>query len=316
MLPILCLEQTEVNRSKEDEMKLKQQRLTKAGAWLVASALTCSLAYAQASPALDVDGIASAIGKKGDVTGEMYKVTFPRVDLRVKIGTLLLKPALALNSWAAFKKVGDGAITYGDLVLLDQELNPVISELEKSGIEMSALHNHLLHENPRILYIHFMGHGNEVEMAKGLRQALDVTKTPKAFKPGGPETKPDIAGQIEQIIGYKGNMGGGVFQISVPRNDIHVRMMGTDIPGYMGMNTPLNFQIEGKKAAINGDFMLLASEINPVIKALRANGIEIASLHNHMLDAEPSVFFMHFWAYDDALALAKGLKAALDLTGK
>jgi hypothetical protein len=298
----------------EDEMR--QHRATKAGVWLATLILTCSVASAQGSPPLDVDGIAGAIGKKGGVTGEMYKVTFPRSDLQVKIGALLLKPALALTSWAAFKKAGDAAIAYGDLVLLEQELNPVISELEKRGIEISALHNHLLHENPRVLYVHFMGHGNEVELARSLRQALDLTKTPKEGPPRGPEAKPDTAVQIEQIIGHTGNMAGGVFQVSVPRNDVHVRMMGTDIPGYMGMNTPLNFQIEGRKAAINGDFMLLGSEVNPVIKALRANGIEIASLHNHMLDAEPGVYFMHFWASGDALALAKGLKAALDLTGK
>jgi len=161
-----------------------------------------------------------------------------------------------------------------------------------------------------------MGQGNEVEMAKGLRAALALTKTPMASTLARAETKPMVVEQIEQIIGSKGTMGGGVFHITVPRNDIHVKMMGVDIPGSMGMNTPLNFQIEGKKAAINGDFMLLATEVNPVIKALRANGIEVASLHNHMLDEEPRLFFLHFWAYDAAVTLAKGLKATLDHMGK
>jgi len=264
---------------------------------------------------LNVDGIAKAIGKEGDLTGEMYKVSFPRSDLTVKAGNVVIKPALALVNWAAFIKSDSNAITYGDLVLLDDEINPAISKLEDNGIELSALHNHLLHENPRVMYIHFVGRGDEVEMAKGIREALAVTKTPLYPITSGPEAKPDLAEEIEGIIGYKGSMGGGVFHINVPRNDIHVAAMGAAIPGYMGMNTPLNFQLDGSNAAINGDFILRPGEVNPVIKALRANGIEIASVHNHMLDEEPRLIFMHFWAYGDAVDLAKGLKAALGQVG-
>jgi len=266
-------------------------------------------------PQLNVDGIAKAIGKEGDLTGVMYKVSFPRSDLTVKAGNVLIKPALALINWAAFIKSGSTAVTYGDLVLLDDEINPAISKLENGGIELSALHNHLLHENPRVMYIHFVGRGDEVEMAKGIREALAVTKTPLYPITSGPETKPDLAKEIEGIIGYPGSMGGGVFHINVPRNDIHVAAMGAAIPSYMGMNTPLNFQLEGNNAAINGDFILRPAEVNPVIKVLRANGIEIASVHNHMLDEEPRLIFMHFWAYGDAVDLAKGLKAALGQVG-
>jgi hypothetical protein len=266
-------------------------------------------------PQLNVDGIAKAIGKEGDLTGEMYKVSFPRSDLTVKAGSVLIKPALALINWAAFIKSGSTAVTYGDLVLLDDEVNPAISKLENGGIELSALHNHLLHENPRVMYIHFVGRGDEVEMAKGIREALAVTKTPLYPITSGPETKPDLAKEIEGIIGYPGSMGGGVFHINVPRNDIHVAAMGAAIPSYMGMNTPLNFQLEGNNAAINGGFILRPAEVNPVIKVLRANGIEIASVHNHMLDEEPRLIFMHFWAYGDAVDLAKGLKAALGQVG-
>jgi len=264
---------------------------------------------------LNVDGIAKAIGKEGDLTGDMYKVSFPRSDLMVKAGDVVIKPALALVNWAAFIKSDSNAITYGDLVLLDDEINPVISKLEDGGIELSALHNHLLHENPRVMYIHFVGRGDEVEMAKVIRQALAVTKTPLGSTPAGPETKPNLAKEIEEIIGYQGSMGGGVLHINVPRNDIHVAAMGAAIPGYMGMNTPLNFQLEGDNAAINGDFILRPAEVNAVIKVLRANGIEIASVHNHMLDEEPRLIFMHFWAYDKAVDLAKGLKVALGLLG-
>jgi hypothetical protein len=264
---------------------------------------------------LNTDGIAKAMGKQGDLTGDMYKVSFPRSDLTVKVGNVVIKPALALMSWAAFVKSGNSAMSYGDLVLLDDEINPVISKLEERGIELSALHNHLLHENPRIMYIHFVARGDEVEMAKGIREALALTKSPLVSTPSGPEAKPELAKEIERIIGYEGGMGGDVFHITVPRNDLHVHAMSTAIPGSMGMNTPLNFQFDGKNAAINGDFMLLAAELNPVIKALRANGIEVASVHNHMLDDEPRLIFMHFWAYGDAVDLAKGLKAALMRTG-
>jgi hypothetical protein len=129
---------------------------------------------------------------------------------------------------------------------------------------------------------------------------------------GAPSLGGQIATEIERIIGYPGSMGGDVFHVTVPRNEVHVMTMGTMLPGSMGMNTPLNFQLDGKNAAISGDFMLLPAELNSVIKALRANGIEVASIHNHLLDNQPSMVFMHFWAYGDAISLAKGLKAALN----
>ena len=285
---------------------------TLVSALLLGLVLFAGPAFAQSNvQKLNTDGIAKAMGKEGELTGDMYRVSFPRSDLTVKVGNVVIKPALALMSWAAFVKSGSTAISYGDLVLLDDEINPVISKLEERGIELSALHNHLLHENPRIMYIHFVGSGNEVEMAKGIREALALTKSPLVSTPSGPETKPELAKEIERIIGHEGGMGGGVFHITVPRNDVHVHAMGTSIPGSMGMNTPLNFQLDGKNAAINGDFMLLPAEVNPVIKVLRSNGIEVASVHNHMLDDEPRLVFMHFWAYGDAVDLAKGLKAAL-----
>lgn len=286
--------------------------------WLLAAAMGVYLvgpAQAQA-PSLDLDGIAGAMGKKCVVTGPMCKVSFRRDDLKVTVGKLRIDPALALTNWAAFVKSGDAALTYGDLVLLDEEINPVISRLEEGGIEISALHNHLIHDSPRVMYIHFMGHGSEVELAKTLRQALALTKTPTQSKPAEASAKPETAKKIEQVIGREGTMEGRVLHVTIPRDDIHVKSMGYEIPGSMGMNTPLNFQIEGGKAAVNGDFLLLPNEVNPVIKALRAGGIEVASLHNHMLDEEPRIFFMHFWAYGDALELAKGLKTALEAQKK
>jgi biotin operon repressor len=270
---------------------------------------------AQTGPQVDAAGIARAIGKEGSFTAATYRVNFPRSDLAVKVGNVVIKPDLALTAWAAFVKAGETTMTYGDLVLLETEINPAISALEENGIAVTALHNHLLHESPRIMYIHFMGHGDEVAMAKGIRQALLLTKTPFEARTAAPQQKPTVAAEIEKIIGREGNMGDGVFHITVPRDDVHVTADGMMVPGNMGMNTPLNFQLDGGKAAINGDFMLLASEVTPVIKALRTHGIEVASIHNHMLGEEPRLTFMHFWAYGDALDLAKGLKAALEYVG-
>ena len=295
---------------------MKSGKLELVSGLLLGLTLLASPAYAQRDvQRLNTEAIATAIGKQGELTGEMYKVSFPRSDVTVKVGGVVIKPALALMGWAAFIKSGSSAVTYGDLVVLEDEVNPVIRKLEERGLELSALHNHLLHETPRIMFIHFVGHGDEVELATGVREALSLTKSPLAATASAPETKPVIATEIERIIGYQGSMGGDVFHITVPRNDIHVAAMGTTVPGSMGMNTPFNFQLDGKNAAINGDFMLRPSELNPVIKALQANGIEVASIHNHLLDNEPQLVFMHFWAYGDAVGLAKGLRAALDRTG-
>lgn len=283
---------------------------------LLGLTLLASPAFAQRDvQRLNTEGIARAIGKQGDLTGEMYKISFPRSDLTVNVGNIVIRPALALTAWAAFIKSGNNAMTYGDLVLLEDEVNPVISKLEERGLELSALHNHLLHETPRVMYIHFVGRGDEMELAKGIREALALTKSPLGATASASQTKPEIAIEIERIIGYQGTTEGDVFHITVPRNDLHVAAMDMMIPGSMGMNTPFNFQLDGKNAAINGDFMLRPSELNPVIKVLRANGIEVASIHNHLLDNEPQLVFMHFWAYGDAIGLAKGLRAALDRTG-
>jgi hypothetical protein len=283
---------------------------------LLGVVLSATPVYAQSNvQRLNTDGIAKAMGKEGELIGEMYKVSFPRSDLTVNVKNVAIKPALALMAWAGFVKSGSTAITYGDLVVLEDELNPVISKLEEGGVEVSAVHNHLLHETPRVMYIHFVGSGNETEMAKAIRDALALTKNPMVSAASKPETKPEIATEIERIIGYQGSMGGDVFHITVPRNEVHVMTMGTMLPGSMGMNTPFNFQLDGKNAAVNGDFMLLPGELNPVIKVLRTNGIEVASIHNHLLDNQPPMVFMHFWAYGDAVSLAKGLKAALGRVG-
>lgn len=262
----------------------------------------------------DWSGIDAALGRSGTAQpGNVHKYSFPRSDLDVRIGDLRLKPAFALGSWAAFLDLGGGqAMAMGDLVLAESEVNDVISALQAGGVEQSALHNHLLGETPRVMYLHFGAHGDAVAMARTLRGALERTKTPP-LAAGGTAPAPDLpAAELDTLLGFTGKANGGVLQYSVPRAERIVEH-GMEIPPAAGMATAINFQPSGHgRAAITGDFVMRAAEVNPVIRELRGGGIEVTALHSHMLDEEPRLFFMHFWANDDAVKLATTLRRALD----
>lgn len=269
----------------------------------------------QQAAATDWKPVEQALGKAGSMQpGDVYKVSLPRSDLKVTVGGVELKPALALGSWVAFKKTGDMTTVMGDLVLTEDEVTPVMTKLEAGGVEPTALHNHVLHESPRVMYMHIHAMGDAVKIAKAIHDALALSKTPFSA-PAAAAPNQDIGidtKQIDQIMGQSGKVNGVVYQFSVARAD---KIMDADmaIPPSMGVAQAINFQpTGGGKAAITGDFVLLASEVNPVIKALRDNGIEVTALHSHMLVETPHLFFMHFWANDDALKLARGLRAALD----
>jgi len=262
--------------------------------------------------------VQQAIGRPGQLQpGDVIKFGMPRRDLHVIVGITTLKPALALGSWVAFKETRRGAMVMGDLVLTEDELGPVMAKLQEDGIEISAVHNHLIGESPRLIYMHIASHGDQVKMAQGLHDALGLTKTP------GPDTAAATQGQplqgidqkkIEDLLGLSGQVNGGVLQFSEPRAEV-ITDHATIIPAAMGVATAINFQpTDSGRAAITGDFVLLAKEVNPVIKALSGNGIAVTAIHSHMLNEQPRLFFMHFWANDDALKLAKGLRMALDLT--
>ena len=270
--------------------------------------------------ATDWKDVEQALGKAGSMQpGDVYKVSLPRSDLKVTAGGFELKPALALGSWIAFKKNGDMTIVMGDLVLTEDEVTPVLTKLRDGGVEVTALHNHVLHETPRIMYMHIHGMGDAAKIAKSIHDALARSKTPFTAA-AAPSPAQDIGidtKQIDQIMGQTGKANGVVFQYSIARaddvTDTSMNASGTVIPPAMGVAQAINFQpTSGSKAAITGDFVLLASEVNPVIKALRDNGIEVTALHSHMLTDSPHLFFMHFWAHDDALKLARGLRSALD----
>src|SRR5437667_7712524 len=269
----------------------------------------------QQPAATDWKPVEQALGKAGSVQpGDVYKVSLPRSDLQVSVGGVQVKAPLALGSWVAFKKTGNMTMVMGDLVLTEDEVTPVLTKLQEGGVEQTALHNHVLHESPRVMYMHIHALGDGVKIAKAIHDALALSKTPFAV-PAAAAQNQDLGidtKQIDQIMGQSGKVNGVVYQFSVPRAD---KIMDNDmeIPAPMGVAQAINFQpTGGGKAAITGDFVLLASEVNPVIKALRDNSIEVTALHSHMLVETPHLFFMHFWATDDAQKLARGLRAALD----
>src|SRR6267378_5456633 len=271
----------------------------------------------QQAATADWKPVEQALGKAGSMQpGDVYKVSLPRSDLKVTVSGVELKPALALGSWVAFKKTGDMTTVMGDLVLIEDEVTPVMTKLEEGGVEPTALHNHVLHESPRVMYMHIHAMGDGAKIAKAIHDALALSKTPFAAPSAAPPNQ-DLGidtKQIDQIMGQSGKVNGGVYQFSVPRAD-KIMDNEMEIPSAMGVAHAINFQpTGGGKAAITGDFVLIANEVNPVIKALRDNGIEVTALHSHMLVESPRLFFMHFWANEDALKLARGIRAALDKT--
>ena len=284
---------------------------------LATLALTCALTALAQQPSSQWAPVDKAMGRAGKAQpGDVYKYAMPRGDMQVSVAGTPIKAGLALGSWAAFKKMGNAAVVMGDLVLADDEVEPVMLKLEQGGIEITALHNHLLHETPRVLYMHIRGRGDAVKLATAIHDALALTKTPAAAPaPAASQSAPTIdTAKVEAALGRKGTDANGILQFSIPRAET-ITDSGIAVPPSMGVATGINFQpTGGGKAAITGDFVLLAKEVNPVIRALRENGIEVEALHSHMLTEQPRLFFMHFWANDDAVKLAKGLRAALDQT--
>jgi hypothetical protein len=284
--------------------------------WSIFSEPFIASAHAQE---LNWQKVDEAFGRKPAVSGDVRRYGFPRTDLNVTLDGVAIKPALALGGWVAFKPMHGEAMVMGDLVLLETEINPVMLKLIEGGLEITAVHNHLLRASPATFYMHVGGHGDPAKMAAVIRDALGVSKTPLATATTGAAAAPAIdldTAQLDQLIGVKGQANGGVYQFNVPRRD-PVSEGGMQIApvGPMGVAIDINFQpTGGGKAAISGDFVLTGDEVNPVIKGLRANGIEVTAVHSHMLDEQPRLFFLHFWANDDALKLAKGLRAALDKT--
>jgi len=277
-------------------------------------------AAAPKAPAgLDTAAIDRAIGKSGQaMAGDVYRVSFPRSDLNVAVGGVKVKAGFALGSWAAFKAAGggaSGAVVHGDLVLLDSEVNPVISALFQHDMQITAVHNHLINDTPHVSYVHYWGQGDAATLAANVKDVLSKSKTPMSAPPAPTATSganDDLpADQIQQAIGVKGTVTNGVLALSVPRPET-IQMMGVTLPPSMGMATSINFQSAGAgKVAATGDFVMIADEVNRVARQLRQHNIGITALHNHMLHGTPELYFMHFWGEGDANSVAAGLKAAI-----
>lgn len=267
----------------------------------------------------DWKAVEAALGKPGQAQpGGVFRIGMPRTDLAVTVKGVPVKAGFALGSYAAFKQAGDQAMVMGDLVLLDQEVPAVMSGLLSGGLDVTAVHNHLNEMSPHVMYMHYEGHGDALQLAKALRQALSASATPLGTGAAAPAVSAGPAldtKQIEQALGRTGrDIGAGVFQVTVPRAE-SITGMGMPLLPAMGVVTVLNFQpIADGKAAITGDFVLIDKEVNNVARTLRQHGIDVTALHNHGLQDTPRLFYMHFWGTDDPAKLAQGLKAAIDQT--
>src|SRR5437764_14073102 len=297
-------------------VKLIEEEVIMRAAYVLAICAMATVGGAAKAQDIDWKKVDEAIGRSAAVSGDVHRYGFPRSDLTVTLDGVTIRPALALGGWVAFKPAHGGAMAMGDLVLLETEINPVMAKLIENGIEITAVHNHVLRANPATFYMHVGGHGDPVKLATALRTGLAASKTPLT-PPAPPASQPAIdldTGQLDATIGAKGQANGGVYQFGVPRRDpISENGMQLAPAGPMGVATAINFQpTGGGKAAITGDFVLSGNEVNPVIKALRSNGIEVTAVHTHMLDEQPRPVFLHFWANDDTMKLRKGLLAALD----
>lgn len=280
---------------------------------LTAALLAAAPSAAQPQPATWT-AVDQALGRAGTTQPDaVRRYSFPRSDLHVHLDGVAIKPALALGSWLAFQPMGANAMVMGDLVLTPEEVNPVMSELLKGGIRITAVHNHLLRSTPQTIYMHVMGRGDAVQLAASLHAALALSQTPLQPPVAAPPAALDLdTASVDRIIGRQGKANGGVYQFTVPRAE-KIAEDGMIEGASMGTGTAINFQpIGGGKAAATGDFVLLDSEVDPVMRALRSDGIEITALHSHMLGEQPTIYFMHFWGVGAASQLATGLKAALD----
>jgi hypothetical protein len=274
----------------------------------------CSTAHAQE---IDWKKVDEALGKTAAVAGEVHRYGLPRTDLSVTLDGVTIRPTFALGGWAAFAPMHGQAMVMGDLVLLETEINPVMAKLIEGGLDITAVHNHLLRANPATFYMHIGGHGDPGKLATALRAALALSKTPFDPPPANPAPPPAIdldTAQLDTIIGVKGAANGGVYQFAIPRREPATED-GMTVNTPLGGANAINFQpTGGGKAAITGDFLVTGDEVNPLVRTLRQNGIEVTAIHSHMLTEQPRMIFIHFWANDDAVKLAKGLRAALEKT--
>ncbi len=293
---------------------MKMRMITLCTMFLIGTIAIISFGAESAASGLSsVNDIFQQTGKT--LPGDVTKYSWPRNDLHVLLGETQIEPGLALNSWAAFKsgQTSNEFMVMGDLVLTASEVNPVIETFQQSGFQILAIHNHLIKESPSVAYVHYERHGPAEDLAKGLKDVLAKTATPVPSKPA--EVKLTAAEQanfekVQEMLGRKGNIAGRILQFAIPRKE-KIEEAGMEIPPAMGMAISINFQNAGDQVATTGDFVLLADEVNPVIRELTTHGIEVTALHSHMLNETPRLFFLHFWGVGSPDKIAGGLKSAL-----
>ena len=281
---------------------------------------SASFASAQQMPS-DYQQVLTTLGKQGDFKDQVLKVNIPRNDVQVTVAGVATPTPFGFGGWIAMTKASDGnQVMMGDLVLLQDEVNPVMSALLNAGLDVTALHNHFFFDEPRMFYMHVHGHGSTADLTRRIKPALDLigasTKgaQPAASSPAGPSL--DTA-KLAQIVGHMGEQSGSVYKITIGRDDLKVSEMGAPINARMGLNTWAAFVPTGKGgAAIAGDVAMLESEVTPVLKALRTNGLQVVAIHHHMTNERPMIVFLHYWGTGPAETLAAGFKAAVDELGK
>jgi len=265
------------------------------------------------SAQVDSAGLDKVFGRKGAVTGNVYRVAFPRSDVKISVGDFSVAPGLALTSWVALHRMGSESMMMGDLCMLDSEEPAVVAKLVELGLGVTAIHNHLVGEKPAIKFLHFSGSGDALALAGKIKQVFALTGTPIAAPAATGSTAVPDWSAVEAVLGTKGKKNGSVLSYGFPRAE---RLMesGMEMPAPMGMATGINLQMDGTRAATTGDFVLLADEVNKVVAALETHGITVTAIHNHMLYDEPRLFMLHFWGVGEPGRLAQGLKAALEKT--
>ncbi len=278
------------------------------------------IAVAQDMPK-DYQEVLSYLGRKGDYQNEVLKVNIPRNDLKVTVAGIETPTAFGFGGWIAMRKGDKGMdVMMGDLVLLEDEVNPVMSALLDNGLEVTALHNHFFREQPRVFYMHVHGHGEAVDIAHRIKPALDlIGKNVPAAANTGSQGSPQMTlntDNLNRIIGHKGDVIGSVYKVVVGRTDMMVEEMGARIESRMGLNTWAAIIGTDEKAAIAGDVAMREEEVTPVLKALRGNGLDVVAIHHHMIRSRPMIIFLHYWGTGPAGKLARGFRAALDELGK
>jgi hypothetical protein len=269
---------------------------------------------------LDIATIERVTGKKGKENHGEYKITIPQNDLNVEVDGFKIIPSMGLGAWAAFTPSAEGAMVMGDIILTENDLKPVQQEAIRQGLTISAIHNHFVRNHPNIIYMHVGGSGTTEQMAQKIKAVFDAVKTSRGHDPAAAPADSVVttidSKMLDGIIGSKGEWAKGVYKYTIGRPDVSLKEHGVTITTFFGFNTWAAWQGTPEHAAVAGDFTMLEDEVSAVIKALVENGIEVVAVHNHMVHEQPRIFFLHYWGVGNAAQLAKGLKAALDKTGK